>query len=98
MTEEDRAEHHRVWDLLPWLVNGSLEGEEAAMARAHVETCPECARELERQIVLCEIVAAADAPIPSQAYALEEISDRLVDNAPGARVRALFGRFGGLSR
>lgn len=32
--------------LLPWLANGSLEGEELAMVRAHLDECAACRREL----------------------------------------------------
>lgn len=32
--------------LLPWLVNGTLEGEELAMVRAHLDECAACRREL----------------------------------------------------
>jgi hypothetical protein len=39
---------HKVADvLLPWLVNGTLEGEELAFVQQHVATCARCQREVE---------------------------------------------------
>ncbi|HEY3177550.1 MAG TPA: zf-HC2 domain-containing protein [Casimicrobiaceae bacterium] len=39
---------HKVADvLLPWLVNGTLEGEELAFVQQHIATCARCQREVE---------------------------------------------------
>jgi anti-sigma-K factor RskA len=39
---------HKVADvLLPWLVNGTLEGDELAFVQQHVATCARCQREVE---------------------------------------------------
>jgi hypothetical protein len=39
---------HKVADvLLPWLVNGTLEGDERAFVEQHVASCPRCQREVE---------------------------------------------------
>jgi len=39
---------HKVADvLLPWLVNGTLEGDELAFVEGHVAACPRCQREVE---------------------------------------------------
>jgi anti-sigma factor RsiW len=46
---EDRQEriHGRIWDLIPWYVNGSLPGEERRAVEEHLAFCPRC-REEER--------------------------------------------------
>ena len=44
--------------LLPWHLNGTLEGDEAAAVRAHLETCAVCTSEL---VDLAEIAAGARA-------------------------------------
>lgn len=42
------AAAHKVADvLLPWLVNGTLEGDELAFVQRHVDECPNCRREVE---------------------------------------------------
>ena len=53
MSENDRvvrldAAAHKVADvLLPWLVNGTLEGDELAFVQRHVDECPNCRHEVE---------------------------------------------------
>lgn len=46
---------------LPWLVNGTLQGEAAARLRAHLETCSDCAAAFEAERRLAENVAALSA-------------------------------------
>src|SRR5262249_19865955 len=41
---EDAA-HQSTQTVLPWLLNGSLEGEERTRAEAHLAECPRCQRE-----------------------------------------------------
>ena len=42
------AARHKVADaLLPWLVNETLEGDELAFVRRHLDECPDCRREVE---------------------------------------------------
>lgn len=47
MTEP--IEHERAFDLLPWLVNGSLTGREREAVEEHLRTCLSCRRELKEQ-------------------------------------------------
>jgi hypothetical protein len=51
--------------LLPWHVNGSLEGEEAASVHAHLERCPVCAREV-RELVELAAMASLERPEVTQ--------------------------------
>jgi len=43
----DASAHRRADLLLPWLVNGTLDGEELDFVRHHVDACPRCRREVE---------------------------------------------------
>lgn len=43
----DAAAHKVVDVLLPWLVNGTLEGDELAFVQRHVDECPTCRHEVE---------------------------------------------------
>ena len=38
----DTDEHQSVQSLLPWYVNGTLQGEELALVQAHIAQCPRC--------------------------------------------------------
>lgn len=44
--------HHTTLELLPWYVNGTLEGNERAQVEAHLSACLPCRRELEAQRAL----------------------------------------------
>jgi anti-sigma factor RsiW len=47
--------HRQVTELVPWYVNGTLEGAERAAVTAHLPGCPACREELAR----CQALAAA---------------------------------------
>lgn len=80
-------EHER---LLPWLVNGTLAGEERRELEAHLEGCAACREELERCRALATELAlvegAAPMPHPAQfARLVERIRAGEYDRAePGA--------------
>ncbi len=46
-----------------WYVNGSLEGEELAAARAHVESCAACAREVDLLLAVSRGLEAHEVPL-----------------------------------
>ena len=51
---EDVDPHQYATGLIPWYVNGTLAGPEAAQLGAHLEVCPECRRDYEAQLRLFE--------------------------------------------
>ena len=53
-----QAAHARVWELLPWYHNGSLEAAERPALEAHIGACLTCTRELRRLRQLTIAVAA----------------------------------------
>jgi anti-sigma factor RsiW len=61
--------HQAAEELLPWFVNGTLEGEELALVVQHLEECVRCQHELD---ALRELQAAyvgrEVAPEPTQSF------------------------------
>ncbi len=53
MNEADR--HHHVTELVPWYVNGTLEGQDRDAVTAHLSGCPACREE----VAQCQTLAAA---------------------------------------
>jgi len=53
--------HREAQDLLPWLANGSLAGDERARVEAHLGTCAQCRADLD---ALYTLRSATDAPLP----------------------------------
>ena len=73
--------HGVIWELIPWLVNGRLSGEEAAPVRAHIESCAECAREYAQQLCIFEAMQADDSIAFASEAAFQKLAARL-DTAP----------------
>jgi hypothetical protein len=60
----DSTCHPEVWALLPWAVNGTLEGHERRAIEERLATCSSCRAELAR----CHVVAASVLAAPAQAW------------------------------
>ena len=60
----DSTCHPEVWALLPWSVNGTLEGHERRAVEERLATCPSCRAELAR----CHAVAAAVLAAPARTW------------------------------
>jgi len=56
-----RTEHQRANELLPWLVNGTLQGEELGWLRAHLDACALCRDEQRVQLQLRDTLTAQPA-------------------------------------
>ncbi len=54
--------HESAAHLIPWLINGTLAGEEAARLRAHLATCAQCHEDFQRETELYEAIRA-DGPL-----------------------------------
>lgn len=55
-----RSEHQKVWDLLPWYINNTLDSVEQARVRNHVKFCITCRIELNQQQQLVEKMQQID--------------------------------------
>jgi hypothetical protein len=53
--QSDGSHHQKVWEILPWYVNGTLDGREHDVVARHILRCQTCADEIER----CQSIAAA---------------------------------------
>lgn len=64
---QDRGErqHRRVWELLPWYVNGTLATVEQRTVEGHLESCLRCQAELETCRRLGETVRQTEEIAPS---------------------------------
>lgn len=64
---ETRGErlHQRIWDLLPWYVNGTLPSEERRAVEEHLPGCPRCREEEAFCRATREALAAAGEVAPS---------------------------------
>jgi len=75
------GEHAQVAELLPWLVNGTLDAASAARVRAHLDDCAACRADFEREREL----AAAMAAEGSLVFAAEPSFQKLVARIEAAR-------------
>jgi hypothetical protein len=79
---------HKVADvLLPWFVNGTLEGEELAFVQEHVGQCERCRREVEwlREF---HAACAAAAAVPTSSSAVRHLRRSLEEPRRGRGVAA----------
>jgi len=60
-TPDIEAAHREAQDLLPWLVNGRLDGAELQRVQAHLDTCATCRADLDTLYTLQDV---ADLPPP----------------------------------
>jgi anti-sigma factor RsiW len=63
--EQGERSHRRVWELLPWYVNGSLELSERERVEAHLAGCPRCQEEARLCRRTADEIAAAGEVAPS---------------------------------
>jgi hypothetical protein len=61
----DLRRHERVWDLLPWYVNGTLAATERAAVEDHLAACPLCRQEAESCRRIGAMVRAVEEVAPS---------------------------------
>jgi anti-sigma factor RsiW len=84
----DDPAHRDTVALLPWYVNGTLDGVERARVEQHVRECVACHGELEAQRNLRQLVRMQDAP-PALSSALARMHARL--DRPSLRLRPIPG-------
>jgi len=86
-----KSPHQKTQELLPWLVNGTLEPEEAAAVEHHLQECAHCREELDSLRVLQAAYAGSEAE-PDAERALARLRPRLdTEQAAPAPVLATSG-------
>lgn len=92
-----KSSHQKTQELLPWLVNGTLEGEEAVEVEQHLRSCPACREELESLRVMRSAYVESELA-PGAEAALARLRPRLDEAVPASpspdRIRAQPGRPG----
>lgn len=89
--------HDETWRLLPWYVNGTLEGDELAAAEAHVASCAICRREASTWSAFAELLQEEDELTPSASEGYERLRRRLAlprEPGPSGSRHASAGREG----
>lgn len=87
MTESGPLSHSRAFELLPWLVNGTLAGSEREAVEAHARTCIACRRELKEQQRLFAAVKSRRTADVSAEVGFETLASRLDAAAGRWRIR-----------
>lgn len=84
--EERELRHHEAWELLPWLVNETLEPAEREAVEMHLAVCGECRLETERcRALQLEVRSSEVAPSPHPAQLAQLM--RRVDEVERTRKR-----------
>jgi anti-sigma factor RsiW len=95
------GDHRRVWDVIPWVVNGSASAAEQRLVDEHVQVCADCRSELARQRSVQTAVAQAVAPVTDVDAGLkrlfkriDETTDHRIASVPGGLARRGWQRMG----
>ncbi|MGH8601409.1 MAG: anti-sigma factor family protein [Gammaproteobacteria bacterium] len=73
--------HHEVWLLLPWYVNGTLEGPELNLVQQHLQICITCRKEIAVQQRLAEAIRNSSVIALSPQVAFSRLRERIVCGA-----------------
>jgi hypothetical protein len=97
VTDFEPLPHARAFELLPWLVNGTLGGQERDAVEQHTRACIVCRREIREQQSLYAAARARRTVDVSAEAGFDRLNSEL-DEAPAAHVRwqlryATAGRF-----
>lgn len=93
MTDSEPLSHARAFELLPWLVNGTLGGQERDAVEQHTRACIACRREIREQQSLYAAARARRTIDVSAEAGFDRLNSEL-DEAPPWQLRyATVGRF-----
>lgn len=87
MTDVEPLPHTRAFELLPWLINGTLAGAEREAVEQHVRACIVCRRELKEQQRLHASVRARRTADVSAEAGFDRLDAELDAAADAARLR-----------
>jgi len=85
-----RTMHREVWDLLPWLANGTLDEAQVRRCEIHMQKCSDCAREFEAQQALQQELQAAPAVSHTPHASFRKLMAQIeADEVPAPTVEAI---------
>jgi hypothetical protein len=87
MSATGACTHREVWLLLPWLANGRLDPAERLRVEQHVRGCPDCAREVQLQRLVCDALTEPERVTYAPGPSLRKLMER-IDARSGAAARA----------
>jgi len=87
------AAHDEAWSLLPWYVNGTLEGLEFAMVQQHLEVCITCRKELAIQEKMAQAIHDSSVVTLWPQPALRHLRGRIARENQATRQQALRQRW-----
>lgn len=76
--------HRQIWDLIPWLVNGTLDDEQREIAHRHLDRCIDCRDEFDFQLRIQGGMAVdAHAPVGDCSASLARLMARIDEEDEG---------------
>ena len=82
-----RTQHREIWDLLPWLTNGTLNESDTRRCESHLQECAECAAEYRAQQALHRDVQAVDSVLQTPHASLRKLMAKIeAEPAPAASI------------
>lgn len=72
-----RTQHRESWELLPWLVNDSLDDAQTQRLKAHMEDCAECRREYAEQLLLQQQLLREESVLYTPHASLRKLMTRI---------------------
>lgn len=84
--------HHDVWLLLPWYVNGTLEGRELDVVQQHLQVCITCRKELAVQQRLAEAIRNSTVIALSPQIAFSRLRERIGSGAQSPKAQTRWWR------
>lgn len=83
--------HTAAWEILPWYVNGSLDGQEAEKIERHLADCPQCRQEVVYLGQLTLVLARSTGSMPPVDAPLRDALSR-IDRIEEERSSSFLGR------
>lgn len=91
ISANEERNHLRIWEMLPWTVNGTVSLEVACDVQEHLRQCELCRTELTRQRWLSTSMNKDDRPAPAIERGLEKLMRRLNEEEGEPRARRVRG-------
>lgn len=74
---QEQILHRQCYELLPWLLNGSLDDSESQRVRDHINQCSECAREYEAQARVRQLMQREESVLYAPHASMRKLMARI---------------------